>query len=151
MLKDISKKEGYQFPPYTFVVERGKIKEFALAIGDMNPIYHSKEAAQAEGYRDVPMPLTFPTVLDMWGGNDFEAIIKSLDLNPLKVLHGEQEYQYYGEICAGDELYVQAKVISTEHKRGMNFFLLETTYTNAEGETVLIARSNVIERVGGEQ
>ena len=40
-------KIGYSFPPFTIEVERGKIRELALAIGDDNPIYQSREAAQA--------------------------------------------------------------------------------------------------------
>ncbi len=40
-------KIGHSFPPFTVEVERGKIRELALAIGDDNPIYHSREAAHA--------------------------------------------------------------------------------------------------------
>ena len=36
---------GKTFPPYEFRVERGKIKEFADAIGDTNPIYRDTERA----------------------------------------------------------------------------------------------------------
>jgi hypothetical protein len=31
---------GQTLTPTTFEVERGKIREFASAIGDQNPIYH---------------------------------------------------------------------------------------------------------------
>ena len=42
------------FPPYTIEVERGKVRELALAIGDENAIYQSRQAAQAAGYADAP-------------------------------------------------------------------------------------------------
>ena len=53
-------KIGYSFPPFTIEVERGKIRELALAIGDDNPVYQSQEAAQAAGYPDVPLSPTAP-------------------------------------------------------------------------------------------
>jgi acyl dehydratase len=30
---------GKEYPPYAVTVERGKIKEFARALGDANPLY----------------------------------------------------------------------------------------------------------------
>src|SRR3974377_313774 len=51
-------KIGQSFPPFTIEVERGKVRELALAIGDENPVYQSRQAAQAEGYTEVPL---YPT------------------------------------------------------------------------------------------
>ncbi|MFZ5867592.1 MAG: FAS1-like dehydratase domain-containing protein, partial [Thermodesulfobacteriota bacterium] len=49
---------GKQLPPFTWEVERGKIRELVQAIGDLNPIYSDKEAAMEEGYEDVVVPPT---------------------------------------------------------------------------------------------
>ena len=52
---------GRTFPvtdPYE--VSRVKIAEFAGAIGDPNPVYRDRGAAQAAGYPDVIAPPTFP-------------------------------------------------------------------------------------------
>ena len=35
---------GKTFPPYEFHVERGKIREFAAAVGDPNPVYRDPAA-----------------------------------------------------------------------------------------------------------
>jgi len=150
MERDISRFVGKAFEPFQFVIERGKIKEFALAIGDDNPIYYQLEAAITNGYRDIPIPLTFPTAAEMWAGTDFDQLIVELQMNPLRVLHGEQEYQYLGEICAGDVLTGQTRVASAATKRNMNFFVLETEYHNQQKELVLRSRSTVIERLGEE-
>ena len=40
---------GKSFPPYEFHVERGKIREFADAIGDPNPIYRDPDYAKKTG------------------------------------------------------------------------------------------------------
>ncbi|KQL54014.1 hypothetical protein AN964_11230 [Heyndrickxia shackletonii] len=140
-----SNKTGKTFKVRSFTVERGKIKEFAMAIGDENPLYYDVGAAKEQGFRDIPIPPTFPTVIEMWSGLDFETLIRELELNPLKVLHGEQEYEYFDDICAGDEISCTAKVISHIEKRRMNFITIENQFSR-DGKIVLIARSNIIER-----
>lgn len=146
MVKDISTKIDLAFEPYSFVVEKGKIREFALAIGDDNPIYLDKEEAVANGFSDVPIPPSFATVMDMWAGPDFDTICKLLELNPLKVLHGEMSYCYLTDICAGDELHANSRISNAVVKKGMNLFTVETTYTNQHGVQVLVAQSILIER-----
>ncbi len=44
-------KIGQSFPPFTIEVERGKVRELALAIGDENPVYQSREQALFERIR----------------------------------------------------------------------------------------------------
>lgn len=140
-------KTGHTFSIDSFIVERGKIKEFVLAIGDENPIYKDLSYAKEMGYKDLPIPPTFPTVIEMWGGLDFETIIQELELNPLMVLHGEQEYEYLDEIYAGDTISCSAKVTAHVEKRRMDIITIEVVYKR-DCEVVLISRSNIIERKG---
>src|SRR6266700_8429489 len=84
-------KIGQSFPPFTIEVERCKIHELALAIGDDNPIYRSREAAQAAGYPDVPLFPTAPTLFTFWGNAKMVSQIVSLGINVMRVLHGEEE------------------------------------------------------------
>jgi len=143
---EVKEKIGMTFEEFTFTIERGKIREFAKAIGDDNPIYYDIEAAKKAGFRDIPIPPTFPTVIEMWAGADFDQLIQLLNLNPLKVLHGEQKYEYFGDICAGDEITGRTTVINAENKKEMNFITLQTNYKNKDGQTVLVAQSVVIEK-----
>ncbi|WP_147531640.1 MaoC family dehydratase N-terminal domain-containing protein [Bacillus marasmi] len=146
MLNNLSSKLGLEFAPYSFSVERGKIKEFAQAIGDDNNIYHNVEAARAAGFRDIPITPTFATVIDMWAGPNFEQLMETLEVNPLKVLHGEMQYTYLGDICAGDTISCTSKVTEVTEKRKMNFFTIETEYKNQDDKLVLISKSLIIER-----
>lgn len=146
MLNNLSDKIGLEFAPYSYTVERGKIKEFAQAIGEDNSIYFSVEAAQNAGFRDLPIPPTFATVIDMWAGPDFEQLIEALEIDPLKVLHGEMQYTYVGDICAGDTIHCSGKVTEVIEKRKMNLFTIETKYKNQDDAVVLISKSVVIER-----
>ena len=55
-------KVGKEYPPIIWEVERGKITEFAKAIGDFDPIYQDRDTAIKQGYKDTPAPPTFLTV-----------------------------------------------------------------------------------------
>lgn len=142
----IQNKVGIETKPFTFTVERGKVREFANAIGDDNPIYHDIAFAKKNGYRDLPVPPTFATVIDMWGGASFEDLIEMLEVDPLKVLHGEQSYEYMRPIYAGDSITALMKVVDQKEKGSLTLFTLETLYRNEQNENVLLARSVVIER-----
>lgn len=51
---------GRTYPPTEpYEVGREKIREFAVAVGDENPVYTDPEAAKAFGHQDVIAPPTF--------------------------------------------------------------------------------------------
>jgi len=128
--------DGMVFTPFTFTIEKGKVREFAQAIGDLNPAYLNGEL----------VPPTFATVIDMWGGLDFFELVNLLELQPDKVLHGEQEYEYRGSFRVGQTVTVQAEVVSRQVKAGLTFIKLQTTYLDEQGDVIMIGRSTIIER-----
>jgi hypothetical protein len=134
MSTQLEEKIGMKLESYTFKVEKGKIKELALAIGDLKEEYLNGEAV---------LP-TFPTVIEFWGGQGSSANI--LGLNVKKVLHGEQEYEYLGEIKPGDEITVNSVIENAYTKAKMNFVIMKKEFFNEHGELVLICRQTIIER-----
>ena len=56
---------GYRTEPFTVEVEKGRLRMFAKAIGETDPIYTDEAAAQAAGYRSLPVPPTFLFCLEM--------------------------------------------------------------------------------------
>lgn len=130
----LQEKIGAKLESYTFKVEAGKVKELALAIGDLKEEY-------LIGEKLLP---TFPTVIDFWGGG--QSTGELLGLNVKKVLHGEQEYEYFGEMKVGDILTVKGVVENIYTKAAMNFVIIKKEYFNEQDELVLISRSTVIER-----
>jgi acyl dehydratase len=144
-------KIGYSFPPFTIEVERGKIRELALAIGDDNPIYQSREAAQAAGYTDVPLFPTAPTLFTFWGNAKMVSQIVSLGINVMRVLHGEEEYEYLAPINPGDILTGVMTVVDGKTRQGkdgssMDILTTEIRYTNQHGQPVLNAREMILVR-----
>lgn len=137
---------GKIYPPFTVRVEHGKIREFAEAIRDDNPLYRDEEAARRSPFGGIIAP---PTLTRNWWWEGTQAHT-DLGFDWRYNLHGEQEFEYFQPIRAGDVLTGQLKITEMYEKTGkrggkMTFAVLETTYKNAKGETVLIGRRTLIE------
>ena len=50
---------GHDLQTSTMTIERGRLRLFAKAIGETDPVYTDVEAAKAAGYPDLPAPPTF--------------------------------------------------------------------------------------------
>jgi acyl dehydratase len=141
---------GKVLTTYTFEIERGKIREFATAIGDHNPIYHSLEAAHAAGFPDIPIPPTFPTVLNIWGISEHFSIAQALGVPGPRLLHGEEDYIYLAPVYARDVLTSTISLESLEQKQGSSGTLeivgIKAVYTNQRGEEVIQSRHVVVVR-----
>ena len=143
-------KIGQSFPPFTFEVERGKVRELALAIGDDNPIFHSKENAQAAGYPDVPLYPTSPTTFAFWGNKNMVDQLADLGINLMHVLHGEEDYEYLAPIYPGDILTGAMRLVDAKsrHTQGgsMDILYIEINYTNQHDRLVFKARQVMVVR-----
>jgi acyl dehydratase len=142
---------GQSFPPFTIEVARCKIHELALAIGDTNPIYHNKEAAQAAGYADVPLFPTSPTVFGFWGNTEIGGQLVSMGINVMRILHGEEEFEYLAPIYPNDVLTGVLTIAEGKSRQGkdgssMDIVTLEVAYTNQEGRAVLKERQTIVVR-----
>ena len=133
--------KGKAFPAYSFTVERGKVREFALAIDDPNPAYVADDPA---------IPPTFPTVFAFWGPMTLEMILKEIDVEIFNVLHSEQEYEYNTPMKVGDTITVETQISDIYTREGrsskMDFIEFLTAYTNQNGDPVLNERALIIVR-----
>ncbi len=134
--------------PVTMPIERGKIREFARAIKDDNPIYFDHGHAERVAGGIMPPP-TFTMTLALW--DDRTEPLLTYDVR--RLLHGEQEFEYLAPIHAGDVLTAVARVTDVYEKQGsrggtMTFGITETTFTNQRGQTVLISRTTLLETGG---
>jgi acyl dehydratase len=126
-----------------YEVTRVKIKEFADAIGDLNPVYRDQDAAKAAGYPDVIAPPTFPIVMSMSGSSLTDP---ELGLNYAMVVHGEERFEYRRPLRAGDVVTCES-TISGIRSIGRNERLdIQTVVTTIEGEHVCTAHNVLVER-----
>ena len=98
---------GKEFPEFVFEVDRSKIKELCLAIGDDNPIFLNKEEAQKAGYKDTPASLTFPTLMNFWGYPEIWNRMTEIGIDIKKLLHAKEEYEYFCEISKSNDKFAK--------------------------------------------
>ncbi|MEV4175081.1 MULTISPECIES: MaoC family dehydratase N-terminal domain-containing protein [unclassified Nonomuraea] len=139
---------GRTYPPSSpYEVSRVKIREFAAAIGDHNPLYRDREAAQAAGYPDVIAPPTFPIVFSLQAGG--EALVDpDLGLNLAMVVHGEQRFEYARPIHAGDELVATATITDIRTAGRNELLTVRSDVSTVEGEPVCVTYNTIVERGG---
>ncbi|MGD0074092.1 MAG: MaoC family dehydratase N-terminal domain-containing protein [Candidatus Binataceae bacterium] len=145
---------GKSGKPFTMPVEWGKVREFARAIKDRNPVYYDPEVAKKE-CGGIPITPTFLMASSFWQASSAQEAGAGLDLgfDTRRILHGEQEFEYFKPIFVGDVLTGVARVADIYEKDGgrggkMTFAVVETEYTNQKGEKVAVARSVLIETGG---
>jgi acyl dehydratase len=135
---------GRSFPPSDpYEVSRVKIREFADAIGDRNPIYRDAEAAKAAGHSDVIAPPTFPIVVSL--GNPGIAD-PDLGLNYAMVVHGEQRFEYTRPLRAGDVVTCTATITEIRSIGSNEKMVVETDVKTVEGELVCKSINTIVER-----
>ena len=138
---------GCQVGQSTLVVEGGRLRFFAKAIGETSPIYVDQAAAAAAGYADLPAPPTFVFAAEL-DSNTMFALFDQLGVPLSKVLHGEQGFEYFAPVVAGDTVTVTSLVKDIYDKRGgaLEFVETESTATNQRGEAVAKMRGVTVVR-----
>ena len=127
-----------------YAVGREKVREYAYATGETNPLHLDPEAARAAGYADVVAPPMFaavycgpaigPAILDPEVGIDFSRMV-----------HGAQEFEWGAVVVAGDEITTTAELEESSERGGLSFFVFRTVSTNDRGETVCEGRwTNIV-------
>jgi acyl dehydratase len=140
---------GKESPPFVITVERGRIKEFARAIGDENPAYLDDRLGQASEWGDIIAPPTFMTTFR--DGADSATFLKELGTDISRVLHGEQEFEIHQPIRPGATYTCRSRVVDVYEKTGrsgpMAFVARETVVTDTTNEIVAHVRHITVVRL----
>jgi len=128
-----------------YEVGREKIREFADAIGDSNPIYRDPEAARKAGHPDVIAPPTFPIVITARIG---EQVIfdPELGLDYTKVVHGSQRFEVTRAVRAGDRLTGVLTVDNIQAAAGNDLISTRVDVSTEDGESVVTAFATLVAR-----
>ena len=142
--------KGNEYPPYAVTVERGRLKDFARAIGDLSPFYLDDRVGAASEFGDVIAPPTFAiTFRDEQA--DTNTMLKDLGVNISRILHGEQEFELHRAILPGETLLCRPKITDVYEKSGrsgaMAFVVRETSVTDAKNELVATMRGVTVVRL----
>ena len=126
---------GKTYEPAVYAVGREKIREYAAAVGETNPLHFDVEAARAAGYADVVAPPMFAVV---YGARAVMPALFDPDvgINFAMMVHAGQEFEWGPVVVAGDEITTRASVKDISARGGMSFYVFETVSENQRGETV---------------
>jgi acyl dehydratase len=135
---------GKRYAPLTYAVGREKIREYARAVGETNPLHLDVEAARAAGYRDVVAPPMFaavycspaimPALFDPDVGIDFARLV-----------HGGQEFTWGPLVVAGHEVTTTVTVKDITARSDTGFYVFESVSVNQDGDTVCVGTwSNIV-------
>ncbi|WP_020575495.1 FAS1-like dehydratase domain-containing protein [Actinopolymorpha alba] len=128
-----------------YEVGREKIREFADAIGDPNPVYRDPEVAKAFGHTDVVAPPTFPIVVAFGLLNQlFDDPEAGVALH--RVVHADQKFSYTRPLHPGDRLAATLTVEGVRQVAGADLILTRTAITTVDGEPVCTASASIVHR-----
>src|ERR687886_2463122 len=124
---------GKRFPATVYAVGREKVKEYALAVGETNPIHLDHEAARAAGHADVVAPPMFAVV---YSAPAMGPVIFDPDvaINFAMMVHGGQEFVWGPLVVAGDEISTTVEVRDISARGAMGFYVFGSTSVNQDGE-----------------
>jgi acyl dehydratase len=123
------------------IVERGAVKKFSEAIGDLHPIYFDEEVGEKSRYKKNIAPPTFPRTFDY-------GVIEGLNLPNKGLIHGEQTFHYVRPLLVGEETFCYSKVKNYFEKKGnfgeMGFLVVESYGEDLAGNTIFSSTSTVV-------
>jgi acyl dehydratase len=127
---------GKSYPPFEYEVGREKIREYAQAVGEDNPVYFDRAAATEAGFRNIPAPPMFAVVYS--AGSFAPALFDpEVGINFAMMVHGSQEFEWGEPVCSGDVITTVTSVKDISEKGGMGFYVFETVSTNQDGQEVV--------------
>ncbi len=143
-----------------FNVEKEPIKRFADAVGDSNPLYWDEEFARTSRYNSIIAPPGFvsaPWYTRLKRGdrsadlrNETRVALEKAGFTSPGGIDAGIEYEFFGPVRLGDTIATCSRIkdiVEREGKTGkMAFVIIETTYTNQNGDLVAKARATSIQR-----
>jgi acyl dehydratase len=147
---------GRRYGPYRYVVGLEDIRDFATAVSGGIPgrtlwvaeeqprPWYVDEAAAASPQAIVAPP-TFAARFAM---QPFSAACAdpALGIDVVKVLHGEQAFDFGDVVRPGDELETTGEIVGVRSKGALDFLTVRTATTNQRGKTVVVGTWTAVVR-----
>ena len=117
---------GREYKPVTYVVGQEKIKEYALAVGDLNPLY-------------IDHGIAPPMFVVVFARDSMFSLFEDneIKINFSRLLHGEQEFNFHKIVKANDTITTHPKIKNIYQKNNNDFVELETKSFNQNKELVV--------------
>jgi acyl dehydratase len=126
---------GKTYEPVVYAVGREKIREYARAVGETNPVHLDVQAARDAGYADVVGPPMFAVV---YSAPSVGPLIfdPEIELSFAMMVHGSQQFEWGPVVVAGDEVTTTTSVKDISETDGRGYYVFESVSINQRGEQV---------------
>src|SRR5271156_142113 len=124
----------FRYPDY-YVVEREKIREYAVAVKNDFPPFQEEKAAEELGYDGLIAPLTFISVFGYKAVATFFEWA-NIRTNDAQVVQVDQSLKFFAPITVGDQLYCDVEIESVRRAHGTDIIVTKQTITNDAGDVV---------------
>jgi acyl dehydratase len=140
---------GHRAEPFSVPVEASRLRLFAKAIGETDPVYTDEAAARAAGHPALPVPLTYLFCLESESPHG-ATMRQQMGVDYARLLHGEQRFKYHRTCHAGDTLTFRQRIADIYDKKGgaLEFAVRETDVSNQRGELVATLVNTLVQRNG---
>lgn len=140
---------GRKYGPFKYQLGLEKMREFAAVIAGglpglgfgrappgLSPLLYDEEAAKAGPYGQV---IAFPTFATTFAMTAFGAAVSDpeVGVNLLMLVHGEQDFEFFDVMRAGDTMTTVGTITEIYEKAGKDFLVLVTESTNQHGKLVV--------------
>jgi acyl dehydratase len=127
------------YGPFLYAVGREKVKEYARAVGETDPLYLDHEAARAAGHADVVAPPMFAVV---YAAPAITAALfdPALGIDFSHLVHGAQAFTWGPLVVAGDEITTSGEVAEQSTRGELQVHVFTTVSRNQDDEVVAEGR-----------
>ncbi|MGU3433442.1 fused (3R)-hydroxyacyl-ACP dehydratase subunits HadA/HadB [Actinomycetes bacterium M1A6_2h] len=126
-----------------YEVGREKVREYAKAVQDLNPVHWNEKAAQEYGYDGLIAPLTFISLVGTLAQKKLlTTIATGYDLS--QMLQTDQVIEYYTPIKAGDRLVCDVSLDSFRQIVGRDMMVTKNIVSNQLNELVQITYTTLL-------
>jgi acyl dehydratase len=124
----------YRYPDH-YVVEREKVREYAIAVKNDDPAFFEDAAAAELGYPGLPAPLTF---ISVFGYKAVAAFFEYINIatDDAQIVQVDQTLKFLQPIKVGDRLFCDVCIESVRRAHGTDIIMTKQTVTNENGDVV---------------
>ena len=124
----------FRYPDH-YIVEREKIREYAVAVKNDFPPFHEDKAAEELGYDGLLAPLTF---ISVFGYKAVAAFFEwaNIATNDAQVVQVDQALKFFAPIKVGDRLHCDVEIESIRRAHGTDIIMTKQTITNDAGKVI---------------
>lgn len=128
---------GKTYEPCRYAVGREKIREYAHATGETDPLHLDLQAARAAGHADLVAPPMFVVV---YAAQALAAGLfdPELEIDFAMLVHGGQAFEWERLVIAGDEIETTLSVKDISERMGNRFYVFQTESVNQDGATTAV-------------